>query len=173
LETACRAKGVLFVHAGVAAWHDRGIVVPGRSGAGKTTLVKALIEAGADYYSDEFAILDAEGRAHAYPLPLSIRSGGMQSARRGAEEFGGRVGTLPVRVELIVVTEYRRGARWLPRELSKAEALLALMEHTVAARQRPEYTLPVLRRTVLGARTIRSRRGDSRAVAERLLDELA
>jgi hypothetical protein len=173
LQTACRAKGVLFVHAAVAGWHDRGIVVPGRSGAGKTTLVRALIEAGADYYSDEFAVLDTEGRVHAYPVPLSIRVSGKQPARRCAEELGGRVGTRPIRVELIVSTEYQRGARWQPRELSNAEAVLALMEHTVAARQPPELTLPVLHRTVLAARAIRSRRGDSRAIAERVLRELA
>jgi hypothetical protein len=164
---------MLFVHAGVIAWHGRAIVLPGRSGAGKTTLVRALIEAGADYCSDEFAVLDGEGRVHAYPVPLSIRGIGLPTARRSAETLGGRVATTPVGVEVIVITEYQRGARWRPRELSKSEALLALVEHTVAARQPPEYTLPVLRRTVLGARTIRSRRGDSRALADRLLDELA
>ena len=57
------------MHAGAVAWRDRGIVIPGRSHSGKTTLVRALVEA-ARYYSDEFAVLDPQGRLHPYPLPL-------------------------------------------------------------------------------------------------------
>jgi len=173
IRTACDASGVLFVHAGVVGWHGRGIVMPGRSGAGKTTLVRGLIEAGADYYSDEFAVLDQAGNVHPFPLPLSFREGGARPTRRAAEEIGGRVGTRPLSVGLVVVTEYRRGARWQPRPLSKAEALLALMQHTVAARQRQQYTLAVLGRTVLRSPAIRTPRGDVQATAERLLDALA
>ena len=39
LETAYRAEGCLFVHAGAVSWKGRGIVIPARSRAGKTTLV--------------------------------------------------------------------------------------------------------------------------------------
>jgi hypothetical protein len=106
LQTACQAKGVLFVDAGVIGWHGRGLVMPGRSGAGKTTLVSALLGAGADYYSDEFAVLDADALAHAYSVPLSIRGRGTRRERRSAEEIGGRVGTTPISVDLIVIAEY-------------------------------------------------------------------
>jgi hypothetical protein len=47
LLTAYLAKDCLFVHAGVAGWAGQAIVLPGRSFSGKTTLVKALVEAGA------------------------------------------------------------------------------------------------------------------------------
>lgn len=171
-QTACQAKGVLFVHAGVIGWCGRGIVIPGRSGAGKTTLVRALLEAGADYYSDEFAVLDGEGQVHPYALPLSIRRSGARPARCSAETIGARVGTTPIGVDLIVISEYRFNARWQPRVLSKAEALLALMENTVAARQPPQHTLPLLRQTVLRGRGIRSPRGDARGIVERLFAEL-
>ena len=70
LLTAYRAQDCLFVHAGVVGWQGKAILIPGRSFSGKTTLVKALIEAGATYYSDEFAILDRQGLVHPYPLPL-------------------------------------------------------------------------------------------------------
>jgi hypothetical protein len=169
LLTACHAKGVLFVHAGVIGWRGRGILIPGRSGAGKTTLVRALIEAGADYYSDEFAVLDADGQVQSYALPLSIRGSGVRPVRCSAEQIGARVGAAPVSVDLIVITEYQRHARWRPRVLSKAEALLALMENTVAARQPPQHTLPLLRQTVLRARAIRSKRGEARAIVDKLL----
>src|SRR5687768_17180193 len=54
---AAHARGRVFVHAGVVGWRGRAIVLPGRSFAGKSTLVRALLAAGATYYSDEFAVL--------------------------------------------------------------------------------------------------------------------
>jgi hypothetical protein len=51
------AKNRVFVHAGVAAWNGKAIVLPGRSRAGKSTLVAALLRAGATYVSDEYAVI--------------------------------------------------------------------------------------------------------------------
>jgi len=174
LETALRAEGRLFVHAGAVSWEGRGIVLPGRSHAGKTTLVRALVKAGADYYSDEFAVLDRKGRIHPYALPLSIRATGTAQRRRMPVDLvGGRTGVRPVPVDLIVVTEYRAGARWRPRVLSCGQALLALMSNTVAARRRPEHSMPILRQTVLSAKAIHTPRGgDARRTAYALLAEL-
>jgi len=58
LSVARRAQPEVFVHAGVVAVGGRAIVVPGRSGTGKTTLVRALVDAGATYFSDEYAVID-------------------------------------------------------------------------------------------------------------------
>ena len=55
------ARRRVFVHAGVVAWQGRAIVIPGRSYSGKTSLVAALVRAGATYYSDEYAVLDLQG----------------------------------------------------------------------------------------------------------------
>ena len=46
LRIAERARGRVFVHAGVVGWRDRAIVIPGRTFSGKTTLVAALVRAG-------------------------------------------------------------------------------------------------------------------------------
>ena len=61
ITVALQAKNRLFVHAGVVGWRNRAILIPGRSFSGKSTLVEALVRAGASYYSDEFAVLDAKG----------------------------------------------------------------------------------------------------------------
>ena len=58
------------------------IVMPGASFAGKTTMVRAWLEAGATYYSDEFAVLDRTGRVHPFARPLAIREGSTASTRR-------------------------------------------------------------------------------------------
>jgi hypothetical protein len=173
LLTTFRAHDCLFVHAGVAGWQGQAIIIPGRSFSGKTTLVKALIEAGATYYSDEFAILDQQGLVHPYPLPLSLRDGAGQSAGQlPIVPLGGQVGTEPLPVGLVIVTQYQAGARWRPRPFSPSQALLALMDNTVAARREPGFSMPILREAVLGAMCIQSKRGDASRVASAILRQL-
>jgi len=173
LLTAYRARDCLFVHAGVVGWQGRAIIIPGRSLTGKTTLVKALVEAGATYYSDEFAVLDKEGRVHPYPLPLSIRGKDGQPARKTpVESLGGQTGVEPLPVGLVVVTHYQPRARWRPQTLSPAQAMLALMDNTVAARREPAYSMPVLREVAMAARVVQSKRGEAKRVAPALLQLL-
>jgi hypothetical protein len=172
IELALRAPDRVFVHAGVVGWHGRAIVIPGRSRSGKTTLVEALVRAGAEYYSDEFAILDARGYVHPYAIPLAVRSPGGRTAV-AVETIGGRAGTVPLPVSLIVLTEYQARSRWRPRAVSPALGMLGLMENTVAARQAPERTMPTLRAAVAVAAVLRGRRGGAEAVTRSLLGRLA
>src|SRR5436309_11058754 len=74
LHIAYTARDWIFVHAGTVAVDGRAIVLPGRSFSGKTSLVAALVQTGATYFSDEYAVVDPEGRVHPYPRPLSIRT---------------------------------------------------------------------------------------------------
>jgi hypothetical protein len=173
LLTAFRARDCLFVHAGVVGRHGRALLVPGRSMTGKTTLVKAMIEAGATYYSDEYAVLDRQGLVHPYPLPLSIRGAEGQPARQTpVAALGGQVGLEPLPVGLIAVTHYEEGARWRPRPLSHGQGLLALMDNTVGARREPGYSMPVLRESLSQARIIQSKRGEAGRVARAILELL-
>ena len=59
VQVATSSETRVFVHAGVVGWHGRAIVIPGESRSGKSELVTALVQAGATYYSDEYAVLDA------------------------------------------------------------------------------------------------------------------
>ena len=102
----------VFVHAGVVAHRGGALVLPGRSLAGKTTLVAALVAQGAAYLSDEFAVLDAEGAVHPYPKPLSLRLNPGSLAQQDApvEHFGGVAADRAYRAAIIAVTRYERGA---------------------------------------------------------------
>jgi len=174
LMAAYLAEGYLFVHAGVVGWQGRAIVIPGRSFTGKTSLVTALVRAGATYYSDEYAIFDPQGRVHPYPRPLSIREeAGRKPRLYPVEALGGQAGQTPLPVGLVVVTEYQAGARWQPRTLSPSRALLALMDNTVAARRNPEFSLPVLGQVVSKAAILKSKRDEAADIVESLLDRLA
>jgi hypothetical protein len=173
LFTAFRARDHLFVHAGVVGWQGRAILIPGRSMTGKTTLVQALIEAGATYYSDEFAVLDQQGLVHPYPVPLSIRgTHGQPAQKTPAEAFGGQVGITPLPVGLVVVTAYQAGASWRPGALSAGQALLALMDNAVAARREPSYSMPILRAAITPATAVQSKRSEAGEVARALLRRL-
>lgn len=159
------AEGYAFVHAGVVEFQGRAILIPGRSHSGKSTLVKALLDAGATYYSDEMAILDGQGYVHPYPLELALRQAeGVE--RRSAEGWGSRAGADPLRVGLVVVTQYAEGVAWRPRDLTPARGVMALLDNTVSARRNPQTTLPILRRAIANARIVKSRRGDAAATVE-------
>ena len=157
-----RAPNHLFIHAGVVGWEGRAIVMPGSSFAGKTTLVQAWLEAGATYYSDEFAVLDRAGRVHPFARPLAIRDSATSVSRRvPVASLGAESGTTPLPVGLVLVTSYRAGAQWRPRRLTPALALLALMRHTVAARGNPAYSMPILKQAVSGGAAFAGVRGEA------------
>jgi hypothetical protein len=145
---------------------------PGWSG-GKTTLVKALVEAGATYCSDEFAVLDKAGRVQPYPVPLSIRSNNRHPRHKTpVEQLGGQVGVEPLPVGLVVVTEHQPEALWRPRKLTAGQGLLALRDNTVAARRNPVHSMPILKQAVTGVITLKSKRGEAAQVASTLLSRL-
>jgi hypothetical protein len=166
----------VFVHAGVVGWSGRAIIIPGRSRSGKTTLVAELVKAGAEYYSDEFAVLDSEGRVHPFPKLLSVRGEGgcdRHARRQSAEELGGVCGRRPLTVGQVILTEYDAGAEWRPAELSPGQAVLEMISHTVPARIRPEDSLAALERAVSDAVVLRGNRGEARGLARHLLKTTA
>ena len=172
LAVAEGARRRVFVHAGVVGWRGRGILVPGRSFTGKTTLTAELVRAGATYYSDEFAVLDSEGRVHPYAKPLSVREGGTHRQRKvSVEEFGGSRATKPLHVGLVVVSEFHEGARgWRPRTLTLGQGSLALLANTIPARRRPAEVLATLERVVRGATVLRGARGEAGEAARKILE---
>jgi hypothetical protein len=160
----------VFVHAGVVGWQGKAIVIPGRSYSGKSTLVAALVKAGALYYSDEYAVLDERGRVHAYPRPLSLRERGRhRGTKYSVEDLGGKRGTKPLPIGLVLESRYEAGARFRPRQVSSGAGVLALLHNTVSARRKPEIVLPTLTNAIASARSIRSRRGESAEVVEVIL----
>jgi hypothetical protein len=165
------AERRVFVHAGVVGWKGQAILIPGRSFSGKTTLVAALVKAGAMYYSDEYAVLDKDGFVHPYTRKLGIREGGKvgRTKKYAIEELGGKAGSKPLPVGLILVSKYQAGGRFRPREISAGEGVLALFGNTLTARRQPETVLATLKKAIGGARSIKSIRGESSEVAEAVL----
>ncbi len=169
-----QARRRVFVHAGVVGWRGSAIVIPGRTLSGKSTLVKALVEAGATYYSDEYAVLDERGRVHPYLRPLSLReNGGGRPKKILPEALGGKPGVKPLPVGLIVATSYREGAPWRPRRLLPGRAVMALLSHTLSTRSKPKRTLSTLRQVVVEALALKGMRGEAAETAQNLLTRLS
>ena len=162
----------LFIHAGVVGWKGRAVIFPGRSLSGKSTLAREFLSAGAEYFSDEFAVLDAKGAVHPFPRPLSIRNGDPQNGlhtRVTAEELGARVGNKPLPVSLVVLSRYKVGAHWRPRALSRGQGVLGLMANAVAARSQPQRALVILEKTIRQAQVLRGIRGEAKETVESIL----
>src|SRR5882724_1270329 len=162
-----------FVHAGVVGWRGEAILIPGGSHSGKSTLVAALVAAGATYYSDEYAVLDERGRVHPYPKPLSLRANtGGKATRHPVETLGWSAGSTALPIGLVVVSQYKAGAVWRPRRLSTGHGVLALLANTVSARRQPAVALATLQRVAANAVILKGGRGEASAVAPRLLKYL-
>jgi hypothetical protein len=167
---AVHAPDHVFMHAGVVGVGERAIVLPGRSFAGKTTLVAALVQAGAGYWSDEYAVLDADGLVHPYPRRLSVRIDATRATEeRPVESLGGRAGDRPLPVALIAFTSYRPGVAFALRSCTAGEGAVKLLEHSVAARSRPDQVLAAVRRAVTDAVVLEGDRGDADEAASALL----
>lgn len=167
------SPAAIFVHAGVVAQDGRTLVMPGVSFAGKTTLVAELVRLGATYFSDEFALVDDEGRVHPYAKPLSIRrSGELTQTDHSIESLGGTAGDVALPMSLVALTRYRKGAGWNPRRLSAGEGVLALLANAVPAQSRPAESMRALKAAVANAVILDGDRGDAAEVAPLLLDEL-
>jgi len=170
LHVAELAHRRVFIHAGVVGWKGQAILMPGRSLSGKTTLVAELLRAGASFYSDEYAVLDLQGRVHPYPRALAIREeSSSKQTRRTPEALGAVVGARPLPVGLVVVSNYKVGAKWRPRSLSPGQGALALLDNTVSIRREPEKALPALTRAVSRAPVLAGVRGEAKETVDLIL----
>ena len=160
----------VFVHAGVVGWKGQAIVIPGRSYSGKSTLVAEVVRAGATYYSDEYAVLDSRGRVHPFSKPLELREEGeFTQTKITVAELGGHSGTKPLPVGLVLMTQFKSGARWRPRKLTPGRGVLELLFNTVSARRSPERALATLQRVTAQAEVLKGVRGNATEVVDALL----
>ena len=167
-RVAVEARTRLFVHAGVVGWNDGAIVIPGRTHAGKSSLVAALVRAGATYYADEYALLDEEGLVYPFARALGIRDDTGRRRRVDPRAIGD-VGDGPLPVSRVIVTRHVAGAEWCAEPISPGETVLALLDNTLAARSRPADALRILTAVARRARGFRGERGDARAAVEQIL----
>jgi hypothetical protein len=118
------------VHAGAVLWHEHALLLPGRTHAGKSSLVTELLRRGATYLSDEYAVIDSEGLVHPYPRALLVRNGRPEQVPMLPAECNAPVGEAPSPVGWILSLQYLPGSTWDVRVVTQSEALLILLRNT-------------------------------------------
>lgn len=136
----------LFIHAGAVAFAGRAMILIGHSGAGKTSTVAALVRRGAEYLSDEVALLDpATGTVVPFVLPMAVKPwtrraagplpAGRCIAREGEAEYWlpRNVGGPSAADTFVLLSSEKPGPRLTP--MSRAHMLLAISEHASSFKQ--------------------------------------
>ena len=119
------------VHSGAVLIDGRAVLLPGSSHAGKSSLVAELLRRGASCFSDEYALIDNEGRIHSYPRPLLLRNGRPQQSLVVPEELNSSYAAGPAPVGWIFALDYVPGeALWDVRQMSQGEAVMLLLRNT-------------------------------------------
>jgi len=160
----------VFVHAGVVGWNGKAILLPADSFKGKSTMVAELVRRGAVYYSDDFAILDKGGLVHAFPRPLSLRTEEFGEYKLTVDSIGGVPATGPMPVGLVLLTEYRKNAKWAPVVFSAGNGALEMIPFTLTFRKQPELSLRVLNNIASRAIIASSPRGNANDFADVILN---
>jgi hypothetical protein len=162
------SREFVFIHAGVIGWHGEAILFPGRSRTGKSTVIRELLGRGAVYYSDEFAVVDAEGLVHPFARPLSLR---LPSGRISLHpsQIGAEIGCRAIRAAAVICTHYAANGGWHPVFLPHGRVFLELIRNTVAIRSNPARCIQYVKSLVRPAVGMRSARGEAGMVAPLIL----
>lgn len=85
-----RRRELFYVHAGMVVVDGEALILPGLSRAGKSTLVLALLQQGAEFLSDELLVFDpAEKRLLPFPRAIKVRDECVAYFPTLAEQFVG------------------------------------------------------------------------------------
>lgn len=174
VNVASRAKDRVFVHAGVVGWKGRAVVIPSRSNTGKTTLVAALIGMGAEYFSDEYAIIDLDGMIHPFARPLSIRNWDEMHnvSEIPFEIFGGKAAAGIAPVGAVLLTGYEANAVWQPRTITLGQGILETLPHAIPLTVDTSLSLRLLNKAFERAIIVESPRGEVKATARDIIEFL-
>ncbi|MGI8467817.1 MAG: hypothetical protein ACR2N3_05125 [Pyrinomonadaceae bacterium] len=172
LTVAEFAKRVIFLHAGVVGFNNRAVIIPGKSFAGKTTLVAEFAKKGCEYFSDEYALIDRRGMAHPFPKTLSLRGivDDYTQVDFEVEKLGGRRAVKPSPVGCILVAEYRKKSKSRLSEASPGAGLMASIANSISIRQNPKFVIEVLNRAVRQSVVLKAERGEASDFVEKFFE---
>jgi len=121
-----------------------------------------MLNSGATYYSDEYAVFDGNGHAHPFPVPICLR----ETDGRGQTIDADRIGAQPLSPSLILFAQYRKDGSWQPGTLTPGQTLLRLLENSVSMRRNPHTVLKVLKEVTVAAKAYAGERGEADAIKD-------
>lgn len=164
-----RLKTLHAVHAGAVLWRGRVLLLPGVTHSGKSSLVAELLRHGATYFSDEYALIDREGRVHPYPRPLLLRHGRPEQVPVLAEECDAAVGRAPAPVGWILSLMYESAGAWSVAPVPQSMATLNLLQNTPHVLTDSPNMVSAFQCAVAGADCYTGRRADAVDAAGQIL----
>jgi hypothetical protein len=145
------------LHSSSVAWRDHSILIPGPTGAGKTSLTGWFAAKGFEFLSDEIVILPGSGKTTlSFPRPLlakpgaeqliALLTGRGQIVRTGANtliilDHSLPRGKLQRQAGLIIFPNFVAGSELEFTSLSPAKAAMRLMECNLNARNLADHGL--------------------------------
>jgi hypothetical protein len=173
-ESTARTGDFLLVHAGaVVTPTGEGILFPGESGSGKTSLVTELVRQGFGYLSDEFGAIDPVTRKlYPCPRPLALKPGMFARYRplRGIQDPSLPLSTVwyvrpeelragstaaPCSVRFVIFPRHREGATTHLTPISAADATVEALHSVMNISLYRERALLLLAEVVGKARSFR------------------
>jgi hypothetical protein len=156
----------------VVGWRGKAILLPGDSFFGKTTFVYELARCGAEYYSDEYAIIDESGLVHPFPRPLTMRGKGndVSETPTEIEEIGGKKGINPIPVGWVFFTKFEPESRPDYEFMTTGEGVVEIIGQTIAIRRNTEFAIKVLKNAFSSAIIVKSPRTEAEVFARKFLE---
>jgi hypothetical protein len=164
-----RLTSLHAVHAGAVLLGERVLLLPGITHAGKSSLVAELLRRGATYFSDEYALIDSDGRVHPYPRPLLLRNGFPEQSPWLPAECNARTGDTPAPVGWILSLEYSPENTWSVAAVCQSEALLILLRNTPHILSESPNMVAAFQRAIAGATCYAGRRPNADEAVKRIL----
>ncbi|HUF05039.1 MAG TPA: hypothetical protein VMM38_12800 [Aridibacter sp.] len=170
------APEFVFVHAGAVSLEGIGIVFPSKTGSGKTTLTRALLELGAEYFSDDCAVIDSQGMLYPMASPMKLRTESGKRSWLDPARAGYSKSEEPVKVGCVLLTDFEQGTRFDPSAITPGEASLGILENLFlpsVIRDCPAETLAAIGRAVEGSLLLKGTRGEAIETANVLRSRLS
>lgn len=157
------------LHSGVVQWNGRALLLPGVSHAGKSSLVAELLRKGTTYFSDEYALIDAEGRVHPYPRSLLVRNGSPEQHPMLAGECNAPVGNAPARIGWIMALQYMPAGSFSVAPVTQSEAVLTLLRNTPHTLSESPGLVDMFQQAVTEAACYTGCRGEAAQAADEII----
>jgi hypothetical protein len=163
-QLAYFSTGGLVMHAALVSWRGQGILLPGSTGKGKSTLAAWLLHYGYDYLTDELVFIADREVTNGYGLsrPLNFKKAArpllsnvfqISSTSSGVmtsdpvdliqhERFGSGTVLSHIPILAIIFPLFETEIAFDLHRISKAQACLELMQCLVNARNLPEHGFP-------------------------------
>jgi hypothetical protein len=170
IAVASRTDRGVALHAALVSWQGKGVLLPGVSFSGKSTLVAALVDAGARFEADDLVLVEGSGAARGIPRALVLRENRGRT-RRSPASLGWQPRLHPLPVERVLFLRFDPAGRLAWEPLTPATAALFLFAHAIDTKRDPARLLTALSALVSGSRTVQGLRGEAPSAARRILDE--